>query len=54
MIQIALFRLSYTGIVYERSARMLNDLLPEIGPETLYNEIYREIARSWSRAEILT
>lgn len=46
--------ISYTGIVYEESARMLNDLLPEIGPETLYKQIYREIARSWSRAEILT
>ena len=33
---------------------MLNDLLQEIGSETLYKQIYREIARSWLRAEILT
>lgn len=46
--------ISYSGIIYEGSARMLNDLLPEIGPEMMYKCIYREIARSWSRAEILT
>ena len=31
--------ISYTGIVYESFVHMFNDLLPDIGPETLYKEI---------------
>jgi len=44
----------YNGTIFDKSAQLLNELLPEIGPETLYKQIYREIAKSWSRAELLT
>ena len=44
----------YNGTIFDKSAQLINKLLPEIGPETLYKQIYREIAKSWSRVELLT
>eukprot|EP00703_Trepomonas_sp_PC1_P000390 JAP96216.1 Putative reverse transcriptase/endonuclease [Trepomonas sp. PC1] len=43
--------ISYNGTLFEKSARLLQDNLPEIGASVFYKAIYREIANAWLRAD---
>jgi hypothetical protein len=52
--QIILIIISYSGILFRKSAELLDNLIEEIKPPMLYKVIYREIAMAWKYAENLT
>ena len=52
--QIIPIIISYSGILFRKSALLLDNLIEEIKPPMLYKVIYREIAMAWKYVENLT
>lgn len=42
--------IGYDGILYQKSAELLDELFKEVTPGAFYKVIYREIAKAWAYA----
>ena len=46
--------IGYDGVLFEESARLIDELFVEIGAGAFYKVIYREIGKAWSQALDIT